>query len=178
MEVRSSSKMHASLPLVKHDTKEANEAYYALQTLVMYQSAHEERGIGSVYDHRPPLLVLMRRAQGTTTWSLITEEYVNGRDLSKLGTFVTSVRFQLPHEDMKFEHVQEAPGISLPNARVKTFAYWMDEEACAEWFSKYQAVPPEEVEHASQKSPEIGVGSGKSPTPNQGSYDDALLIAE
>ena len=180
MEVRQEGKMHSRLPLVKHDTKEATEAYYALETLVMYQSAHEERSIRSTNEQHtvPPLLVLMRRPQGTATWSLLTEEYVSGRDLSKLGTFVTSVSFQLPLEDMKYEHVQEAPGIGLPNARVKPLAYWIDEVTSASWFQNHRTASPEEVEHASRKLPEVGVELDNTSAPNQGSYDDALLIAE
>ena len=76
----------------------------------------------------------MRRAQGTSTWSLLTEEYVRGRDNSRMGTFVMPARSQLPLEDMRFEHVHNPSILDLPNARIDIFAYWMDEEAADEYF--------------------------------------------
>ena len=156
MEVRASHKRHSALPLVDYGSIKANEAHYALPTLVRYQTELDQQRHSSPVngqDDTRPLLVLMRRIKGFTTWSLLNEECkLSERSPSRRRAFVRSARFELPFEGMRFEDVYEAEVIRLPNARIDTFEYWMDEEASAEWFQKHG---PEEGEHTSHGSPEV-----------------------
>ena len=107
MEVRHSDGRHPKLPLIRQSTKEMDEAYYALRSLVRYQEAHEELHIDPKGQSTlPQLLVLMKRMSGTATWSLLTEEFVSGRDVSRINTFVNMAKFQLPPH-IQYEYVND-----------------------------------------------------------------------
>ena len=102
-----------------------SEAYYALQDLVKYQARHEERHAGlldsngtwiteknNVSKSIPPLLVLMQCLQGTSTWSLVTEEYA----FSKY-TFIDMVKLRLSLR------INSVMSVSLISCKVLQDAY-------------------------------------------------------
>ena len=179
MEVRQTDGRHSKLPLIRQSTKEMDEAYYALRSLVRYHQAHEELHIDPVggQSHLPQLLVLMKRMSGTATWSLLTDEFVSGRDVSRINTFVNMARFQLPLH-IQHEHVNDVTSEELSNVRIDVLSYQLTEEDSAAWFKMYH----NEVE-LPQMEP-LGVTSVsssdtvKSETSNHDSDNDAQLIAE
>ena len=170
MEVRQSDGMHPKLPLAKHSTKELDEAYYALQGLVKYQTVRESvqavvdsgRGYTVMHlSHQPPkplpkLLVLMQRSQGVSTWSLFIKEYVSRPSKPILRAFADMIKLQLSLRIESHCMWFESSDV-LMNTHIHVVSCHLTREVCAEWFRVHQAVPPNEVVRTPLESPSVGV---------------------
>ena len=138
--VVSATRTHPRLPLSDHSMKEAVEACFALRSLERYQEEHEQEcaRLMKTKQGTPQsnLLVLMRRARGTVTWSLITE-LSTANDTSGANVLVKTVQSQLA-VGMRHEHVQEMERCVLSSTSIHVCGYRLTKKDRAAWLQGRQ----------------------------------------